>query len=401
MSEPWSVVRFDEILKRVERRFMIDDGHFYRCVGVRWYGQGTFVRQQLVGADIVRKEQWIIEPGDIVYNKLFAWKGVFAVADETINGCIVSDKFPTYRADNRRVDLGWLKWYFRTPDMARQAQNLSKGAAAISKLTLNPPDFWKLSIPLPTLAEQRGIVAQIEELAAKIEETRELRQQAAAEAEVLVSRAASAILDDDRWQFSRLSEVLIESPRNGLSPKPEVHTAGRRMLRINAVSSSPNRFVDLSAYKKVEVSDDEARPYVLQHEDVFIVRYNADLNRVAKAAIFKGETNAVFPDKLMRLRPNREMMTPDFLVYALGSRRVRDQIEELGKTTAGQIGVSGTDAKSFIVPVPPLPEQSRIVSYLDSLQIKVDALKSLQAETAAELVALLPSILDKAFKGEL
>jgi len=36
-----------------------------------------------------------------------------------------------------------------------------------------------------------------------------------------------------------------------------------------------------------------------------------------------------------------------------------------------------------------------------ALQTEVDALKGLQAETAAELDALLPSILDKAFKGEL
>jgi type I restriction enzyme S subunit len=31
----------------------------------------------------------------------------------------------------------------------------------------------------------------------------------------------------------------------------------------------------------------------------------------------------------------------------------------------------------------------------------LDVLKRLQAETAAELAALLPAILDKAFKGEL
>ena len=36
-----------------------------------------------------------------------------------------------------------------------------------------------------------------------------------------------------------------------------------------------------------------------------------------------------------------------------------------------------------------------------ALQAEVDALKRLQAETAAELDALLPSILDRAFKGEL
>ncbi len=48
-----------------------------------------------------------------------------------------------------------------------------------------------------------------------------------------------------------------------------------------------------------------------------------------------------------------------------------------------------------------IPEQRRIVTYLDDLQAKVDALKQLQAKTQAELDSLLPSILDKAFKGEL
>ncbi|MDQ6642992.1 MAG: restriction endonuclease subunit S [Chloroflexota bacterium] len=51
--------------------------------------------------------------------------------------------------------------------------------------------------------------------------------------------------------------------------------------------------------------------------------------------------------------------------------------------------------------LPSLPEQRRIVAYLDDLQAKVDALKQLQAETSAELDALLPSILARAFKGEL
>jgi len=48
-----------------------------------------------------------------------------------------------------------------------------------------------------------------------------------------------------------------------------------------------------------------------------------------------------------------------------------------------------------------LHKQRRIVTHLNGLQAKVDALKRLQAETAAELNAMLPSVLDKAFKGEL
>jgi len=48
-----------------------------------------------------------------------------------------------------------------------------------------------------------------------------------------------------------------------------------------------------------------------------------------------------------------------------------------------------------------LDEQRRIVAYLDDLQARVDAVKQHQAASAAALDALLPSILDKAFKGEL
>jgi type I restriction enzyme S subunit len=51
--------------------------------------------------------------------------------------------------------------------------------------------------------------------------------------------------------------------------------------------------------------------------------------------------------------------------------------------------------------MPPLEEQRRVVAHLDGLQAKVDAVKALQARTQAELDALLPSLLDRAFRGEL
>jgi len=53
------------------------------------------------------------------------------------------------------------------------------------------------------------------------------------------------------------------------------------------------------------------------------------------------------------------------------------------------------------VPLPSLDKQRQIVTELDALQSKLDSVKALQIETAAELDATLPAILDKAFKGEL
>ena len=48
-----------------------------------------------------------------------------------------------------------------------------------------------------------------------------------------------------------------------------------------------------------------------------------------------------------------------------------------------------------------MSKQKSIVAYLDEMQVRVDALKRAQAESAAELDALLPAVLDRAFHGEL
>ena len=54
----------------------------------------------------------------------------------------------------------------------------------------------------------------------------------------------------------------------------------------------------------------------------------------------------------------------------------------------------------------PLDEQRRIVAHLDSVQAQLASLPAhafgrLQSQTQEELDALLPSVLDRAFKGEL
>ena len=45
--------------------------------------------------------------------------------------------------------------------------------------------------------------------------------------------------------------------------------------------------------------------------------------------------------------------------------------------------------------------QKHIVAYLDSVQARLASLRELQSATGEELSALLPSVLDRAFKGEL
>lgn len=101
------------------------------------------------------------------------------------------------------------------------------------------------------------------------------------------------------------------------------------------------------------------------------------------------------------LKPEREVIEPRYAWHMLGSRTV---FEKAWASTTGsaQPTIPLRAIRELPMPIPPVAEQRRIVAELDALQAEVDTLKRHQAVTAAELLdALLPAVLDRAFRGEL
>jgi type I restriction enzyme S subunit len=100
-----------------------------------------------------------------------------------------------------------------------------------------------------------------------------------------------------------------------------------------------------------------------------------------------------------RLAPSSKAVGK-YLFWSLQGARALDQITAACKGSTFREITLGR-LRTLKIPLPPTREQQRIVAYLDGLLAKVDRLKAVQAQTRAELDALLPSILDRAFKGEL
>jgi len=399
LPQGWRFASFSDVFRRAERKVTLDESASYNCVGVRWYGNGAFVRQNLLGMNIARKQQWIIRAGDVVYNKLFAWKGAFAIADDSVDGCIVSDKFPTYEVDAALVDPRLLAWYFRTPELAKQAEGLSKGAAAISKLTLNPPQFWDLTLPLPPLDEQRRIVARIEELAAKIEGARTLRRETA----TLSREAMESFIEDLMRRLPTegvLGDVVSFRPRSGPSFVTSPDWTGTRVLMPSSVTGFG---VDTSRVEYGLGGEKISPKDRLLPGDILIARGNKR-DQVGNAGIVPLEAEGwVCANLLMRMRLDEHKADPDYCIYWFRAPTTRRYVAT--HMTGTNPNIQKINQKTILaLPFPTetsLSEQRRIVAELNALQAKVDKLKRLQAETAAELDALLPSILDKAFKGAL
>jgi type I restriction enzyme S subunit len=269
------------------------------------------------------------------------------------------------------------------------------------------------SLPSP-LDEQRRIVARIEELAAKVEEARGLRRQSveyglpSLRNGIFRKAFQGKFLDYSTNEFPKdeLSSIgkwvrlgdICSLITDGTHQTPTYTEKG--MMFLSAQNIKPYRFMPEN-YKYVSYEDYlayTARNKV-QKGDILITRVGAGIGEVA---MVDQDIDFAIYVSLGHIRAIQDFVYTPYLVHWLNSPAGVAQSREkiLGKGHS-QGNLNLNLIRQFLVPLPPLSEQHRIVVYLDDLQAKVDALKRLQAETAAELDALLPSILDKAFKGEL
>jgi type I restriction enzyme, S subunit len=363
---------------------------------MRLYGAGPFHRELKPAMQITKKSHFVIRAGDVIYNKLFAWKGTFGVVSAQLDGMFVSDKFPTYGLDRSQVDENYLRWFFRHPDVWEQARLMSTGSAALSKLTLNPPRFLDLQIPLPTtLEEQRRIASWIETMAGTVSQAQSLRDEAREESEALNRSGVSSILQ--AYPASgKLADILKSLPRNGWSPKCDNDANGVAVLILSAVTGW--RY-DPKAVKRTSLPTNPGAHYWLTEGDLLITRSNAP-DLVGHVSIYSGQPSpCIYPDLIMKIIVDPSKAYTPFVWHWMQTTIVRDYIKRSAKGTSpimrkiSQGIVAGTPFPTAIS----VSEQRRIVNELDALRARIDAVKQLQDGTAVELAALMPAILDRAF----
>jgi type I restriction enzyme S subunit len=107
-------------------------------------------------------------------------------------------------------------------------------------------------------------------------------------------------------------------------------------------------------------------------------------------------------------RPNIELVEPDYLyAYLRGAQgQIQLRSRERGDWQREKISFRLTelnvaDLRKVPVPLPDRAEQCRIVKEVEEIRAQVNLVRKLQIETVAEIDAMVPAVLDKAFRGEL
>ncbi len=146
---------------------------------------------------------------------------------------------------------------------------------------------------------------------------------------------------------------------------------------------------------------DDLRPRL---GDVLMVRSNGSLDLVGRPAVVEPESDGYcYAGYLVRVRTSVAHLDTRYLLLALNSTHVRNQIERPIRTTVGLKNVNATELSALAVPIAPLAEQHRIVATGDRLMALCERLESQlttgRTESRRSLDAVLNEVLNPTGSG--
>jgi type I restriction enzyme S subunit len=392
MSTSWQSVALADVIDHRKEFITIDDLETYRRPRVQLHAQGIVLRDAVPGALIKTKKQQVVRAGEFLVAEIDAKVGGFGIVPDDLDGAIVSSHYFLYRHKPDRLDNKYLGWFVKTPAFRQQVE----AQGSTNYAAIRPDDVLGYEIPLPSLPEQRRLVARIEKLNAQIDEARALRQRSAEETAALLASGLAQTFRrlGEGYRTAKLGD-LCDVVRGG-SPRPAgspIYYGGKiPFLKVGDLTRDEGMYVWEASATVNELGREHSR--FIEAGTLMLTNSGATLG-VPKITKIDG----CFNDGSQAFLNLASSVEKEYLYYLFKSKTLwfREQLAR----GQGQPNLNTEMTKQLDVPVPPIHEQRRIVGELDALQKQLDALKHLQAETAAELNAMLPAVLDKAFKGEL
>lgn len=321
----------------------------------------------------------------------------------------------------------FLAWSFHTDSYWNQ---ISENISGSAQPNCNATKLASLNVPVPPLDEQRRIVSKLEELLGRVEDCKKRLAKIPAllkhfRQSVLAAACSGGLTADWRQQnphaepaFMQLDEarlsttnelpeswmsvgigLVIDTLKYGTAQKCGYEKEGVPVLRIPNIADG---VIDHSDVKYALLPEREFEQLRLRPGDVLLIRSNGSVSLVGKSALIrKPEKGFAYAGYLIRLRPIRSRVLPQYLNLVLSSYDVRLQIEIPARSTSGVHNINGEEVRALRISLPPLAEQNEIVRRIESLFKFADQIEARYRNAKAQVDKLARSILAKAFRGEL
>ena len=271
----------------------------------------------------------------------------------------------------------YLLHYINSPQAKNQFNGRLKGAGVPN---LHLEEIREVEIPLPPLKEQERIVQKLDTAFQSLDEAITLQKENIAHTQEL----KKAVLVEQISNLSCEMKKLGEITDNLDGKRKPVKSSDRQNLQGQYPYYGASGIIDY------------VNEYIFDGEFLLISEDGANLV-VRKTPIAFVATGKFWVNNHAHIvNAKAKVTTNRFLEYALSNTDISNFI-----TGSAQPKLSQGKLNEIQIPIPPLPEQEKIVAYLDTIFAKLDTLMVEQQERLTQLMELKKSILQEAFEGKL
>ncbi|WP_423206963.1 restriction endonuclease subunit S [Paracoccus yeei] len=376
----WPLVRLGEVLQEVSDPVAVDPAAKYCNLGLYSYARGAFTKPPIDGAQTSARTLYRVAAGRLIYSRLFAFEGAYAVVPEAMDGYFVSNEYPVFEHDADRVSVGYLKWLLTEPAVWRAIAVGSKGLG-VRRQRVHPAQVLNYHAPLPPLAEQQRIVARLDRVAGLVRARAEAAAAMEADLQAMLARAFARCIDAaPRRPMAEVAPLIrrpVEIEPDGAYPELGVRSFGRGTFHKPVLPGS-----EVGTKKLFEIAPgDLLFNIVFAWEGAVAIAQPADTGRVGS-------------HRFLTCVPEPATATADFLLFYF---QTPEGLQRLGEASPGGAGRNRTlglkKLETIEVPLPPLETQR----WFDRLQAKARQIRDIRAASARDTDALIPALLHQVF----
>lgn len=227
-------------------------------------------------------------------------------------------------------------------------------------------DIANFHIPIPSLEEQTRIVGILDTFTSAIDNLKEQIAQRRKQYEYYRDQ----LLDLEGKEGVEMKFITdVAKSFTGLTYKPEnVSDSGTLVLRSSNINDDVLSFDD-NVFVQMEIPE-RAR---VQENDILICVRNGSKRLVGKAAMITKEAEGMAFGAFMTILRSFAINSK-FLFYVWQSEKIRRQYK--GDEAMPIAQITAKDFQHIVIPLPPLSEQQRIVSILDTFEASIQNLEA-------------------------
>lgn len=245
---------------------------------------------------------------------------------------------------------------------------------------INGSTIAEFKVPLPPLPTQQTIVTECE----AVDKETEAAQASITAAKAEIERIVQGIYASNAPR--REIDAVSLNVQYGLSEKMNEGGVGYRIFRMNEIVNG--RMHDNGSMKHADITPEEFATLKLNRGDVLFNRTNS-IEHVGKTGLFDLEGDYCFASYLVRIVPDQKQVLPLFLTQMMNATEFQTEAKSKASKSINQANINATIMRNMAVPVPPLPQQAKVVQAIEAEEAKITAAEAIITAAPAKKEAIL------------